>query len=137
MPLTGLAPSKLVPDLCVYHYPVSTRSPECQAFCDQGFGYYYSYVWMEAARCFETALSHDPECASAWLGLHRSLEKWGMGTAAPKATPLLAAVGAVAQAKLPDRFGKPPRDYALETARGLMPKANHREQLLIRARLQE
>ncbi len=137
MPLTGLAPSKLVPDLCVYHYPVSTRSPECQAFCDQGFGYYYSYVWMEAARCFETALSHDPECASAWLGLHRSLEKWGKGTAAPKATPLLAAVGAVAQAKLPDRFGKPPRDYALETARGLMPKANHREQLLIRARLQE
>ena len=97
MPLTGLAPAKLVADLCVYRYPVSTRSAECQAFCDQGFGYYYSYVWMEAARCFETALSHDPECAFAWLGLHRSLEKWGKGTTAPKPAPLLAAVGGVVQ----------------------------------------
>ena len=137
MPLTGLAPSKLVADLCVYHYPVSTRSEECQAFCDQGCGYFYSYVWMEAARCFETALTHDPECAFAWLGLHRSLEKWGKGTTAPKPAPLLAAVGAVAQGKLPERFSKSPRDYALETARELMPKANHREQLLIQARLQE
>ncbi|HVK19606.1 MAG TPA: hypothetical protein VM533_21910 [Fimbriiglobus sp.] len=137
MPLTGLAPAKLVADLCVYRYPVSTRSAECQTLCDQGAGYYYSYVWMEAARCYETALSHDPDCASAWLGLHRSLEKWGKGTTAPKAAPLLAAVGAVAQAKLPDRFGKSPRDYALEAARRLMPKANHREQLLIQARLQE
>jgi hypothetical protein len=137
MPLTGLAPAKLVPDLCVYRYPVSTRSAECQALCDQGCGYYYSYVWMEAARCFETALSHDPECAFAWLGLHRSLEKWGKGTTTPKPAPLLAAVGSVAQGKLPDRFGKSPRDYALETARKLMPRANHREQLLIQARLQE
>lgn len=137
MPLTGLAPAKLVADLCVYRYPVSTRSAECQAFCDQGAGYYYSYVWMEAARCYETALAHDPECAYAWLGLHRSLEKWGKGTTAPKPTPLLVAVGSVAQGKLPDRFGKAPRDYALEAARALMPKANHREQLLIQARLQE
>lgn len=137
MPLTGLAPSRLVADLCVYHYPVSTRSAECQAFCDQGAGYFYSYVWMEAARCYETALAHDPECAAAWLGLHRSLEKWGKGTTAPKPTPLLAAVGSVAQGKLPDRFAKSPRDFALEAARALMPKANHREQLLIQARLQE
>jgi Tfp pilus assembly protein PilF len=136
MPLTGLAPAKLVPDLCVYHYPVSTRSPECQAFCDQGFGYFYSYVWMEAARCFETALGHDPDCASAWLGLHRSLEKWGKATK-PAAGPFLAAVGGAAQAKLPDRFAKSPADYALETARKLMPRANHREQLLIQSRLQE
>jgi tetratricopeptide (TPR) repeat protein len=134
--LTGLAPAVVVPDLCVYHYPVGTRSEECQTFCDQGFGYFYSYVWMEAARCFETALTYDPDCAHAWLGLHRSLEKWGKGTQA-SAEPLLAAVGAAAQAKLPDRFGKAPRDYALEMARTLMPKANHREQLLIQARLQE
>ena len=121
----------------MYHYPVSTRSAECQAFCDQGLGYFYSYVWMEAARCFETALSHDPDCAFAWLGLHRSLEKWGKGTTAPKPAPLLAVVGAVAQAKLPERFEKSPRDYALDKASELMPKANHREQLLIQARLQE
>ena len=45
MPLTGLAPAKVVPDLCLYHYRVSTESADCQTFCDQAFGYYYSYVW--------------------------------------------------------------------------------------------
>lgn len=136
MPLTGLAPSKIVPELCIYHYPVSTRSPECQTFCDQGLGYYYSYVWIEAARCFETALKHDPECAFAWLGLHRALEKWGSrGTT--NANAFLALSGSVTQPKTPDRFTKPPRDYAIEEARRLMPKANHREQLLIQAKLQE
>lgn len=137
MPLTGLAPSKVVADLCVYRYPVSTRSAECQAFCDQGAGYYYSYVWMEAARCFETALSHDPECAFAWLGLHRSVEKWGKGTTAPAAAPFLAAGGAAWQGRLPDRFGKSAKDFALEQARRLMPAAGPREQLLIRAKLEE
>ncbi len=66
LPFCGLAPSKIIPDLCVYRYRVSTRSPECQAFVDQGFGYYYSYVWMEAARSFETATQLDPDCAMAW-----------------------------------------------------------------------
>ena len=136
MPLTGLALAKVVPDLCVYHYRVSTDSADCQTFCDQGFGYYYSYVWMEAARCFETALRHDPNCAYAWLGLHRSLEKWGKG-GTPSANPFLAAAGVAFQPKLPDRFAKSPRDYALDMAKALMPKANHREQLLIQAKLQE
>src|SRR5262245_43105141 len=52
LPLCGLAPAKLVPDLCLVRYRISTSSPECQAFFDQGLGYYYSYVWMEAARSF-------------------------------------------------------------------------------------
>ncbi len=137
MPLTGLAPAKVVPNLCVYHYPVSTRSAECQAFCDQGFGYFYSYVWMEAARCFETALKHDPDCAYAWLGLHRSLEKWGRGNN-PATNAVLAVTGGTAnRQKFPDRLAKSPRDYSLDMARQLMPKANHREQLLIQAKLQE
>src|SRR5262245_59767039 len=34
MPMTGLAPSKLVPDLCVLTYRISTASPECQAHFD-------------------------------------------------------------------------------------------------------
>src|SRR5947209_3390595 len=81
LPLTGLAPAKLVPDLCGLKYRVSTASPECQAFVDQGLGYYYSYVWMEAARSFETAARHDPDCALAWWGLSRALERWGRGNA--------------------------------------------------------
>jgi tetratricopeptide (TPR) repeat protein len=134
LPLTGLAPSKLFPDLCKLQYRVTTRSADCQRYCDQGLGFYYSYVWIEAARSFETALRHDPDCAMAWLGLHRSLEKWGGGKT-PGAAPFGAAVGG--GPAVPERFTKPPRDYALDRAKALMPKAGHREQLLVTAKLQE
>src|SRR5207248_2901617 len=137
MPLSKLAPAKPMFDACVYRYPVSTTDPRCQAFVNQGLGMYYSYVWIEAVRSFETALRHDPECAYAWLMLHRSLEKWGGGGGTVTAGPFAAAVGGLVHARLPERVGKSPRDYALEMARKLMPRANHREQLLIQARLQE
>lgn len=138
MPLSKLATARPMPEACVYRYGVSTASPECQAFVNQGLGMYYSYVWIEAVRSFETALRHDPECAYAWLMLHRSFEKWGgAGGGAVTASPFQAAVGGLVHAKLPERVGKSPRDYALEMARVLLPKANHREQLLIQARLQE
>ncbi|MGL4551061.1 MAG: tetratricopeptide repeat protein [Gemmataceae bacterium] len=81
MPATKLKKATLVPGMCLVHYGVSTTSPACQAYVDQALGYYYSYVWMEAARSFETALSHDPNCAFAHWGLGRSLERWGRGTA--------------------------------------------------------
>ncbi len=109
MPITKLTPAKIMPDLCKYKYRVTTSSPECQAFVDQSLGFYYSYVWMEAARSAETAVLRDPECAYAWLLLSRALEKWAKGDMA-----------------------KP-----LAKAKELMPKAAHREQLLIQAKLQE
>src|SRR4029077_18865832 len=56
MPKTGLTPAKLIPNLCSVHYRISTASPDCQAFFDQGLGYLYSYVWMEASRSFEAAV---------------------------------------------------------------------------------
>jgi tetratricopeptide (TPR) repeat protein len=136
LPITGLAPAVYVPDLCLYRYPVSTRSADCQKFSDQAFGYFYSYVWIEAARSFETALSHDPECAVAWLGLHNALEKWGK-SATPKPDALYAVAGSLMRAKLPERFEKSPRDYALGKAKELLPKASHREQLLVTAKLYE
>jgi hypothetical protein len=137
MPFTGLTPAKLFPDLCLYRYRVSTTSDVCQQYCDQALGFYYSYVWIEAARSFETALQHDPDCAFAWMGLNRGLEKWGGGSKVPGANGLLAAVGGGIQPKLPDQLTKSPRDFALEKAKALMPKASHREQLLITAKLQE
>ncbi len=135
LPLTGLAPAKLFPDLCKYQYRVTTQSADCQKLCDQALGFYYSYVWIEAARSFETALRHDPDCAMAWLGLHKSFEKWSGGTKVPGGNPFVAVVGG--GPVLPDRFTKAPRDYALERAKALMPKASHREQLLVTAKLQE
>jgi tetratricopeptide (TPR) repeat protein len=109
MPMCGLAPSKLAPNLCVLKYRISTSSPECQAFFDQGLGYFYSYVWMEAARSFETAAQHDPSCAMAWWALSRALE----------------------------RYGKPGANDAMKKAQDLIARASHRESLLITARLEE
>src|SRR5438105_415990 len=109
MPMTGLAPAKLIPNLCLLKYRISTSSTECQEFFDQGLGYLYSYVWMEAARSFETAAQHDPNCAIAWWGLSRALERWGKGN----------------------------HTQALKKADELRDHAGDREQLLILARMQE
>lgn len=81
MPISGLMPAKAVPDQCVLRYRVSTENEKCQAFVDQALGYFYSYVWMEAVRSFETAIQHDPNCAFAWWGLSRSQERWSRGDA--------------------------------------------------------
>jgi Tfp pilus assembly protein PilF len=109
LPHCKLAPAELIPNLCIVKYRISTASPECQAFFDQGLAYYYSYTWAEAARAFETATKHDPNCAMAWWGLSRACEKWTHAAYAPP----------------------------LKKAQELMPGASHREGLLIRARLQE
>ena len=109
MPMTKLAPSKLIPDLCLVRYRISTTSPECQAYFDQALGYFYSYVWMEAARSFETALQYDAECPLAWWGLSRALERWG----------------------------KKNHTEALLKASQLKDRASHREQQLILARMLE
>src|SRR5437764_10762183 len=81
LPLSGLPPAKVLPNLCLVEYRVSTAVPECQALFNQGLGFLYSYVWMEAARSFETAARHDPDCALVWWGLSRALEHWGKGNA--------------------------------------------------------
>ncbi|MBI2804321.1 MAG: hypothetical protein HYX68_04975 [Planctomycetes bacterium] len=109
LPHTKLAPAKHIPDLCQLKYRVSTDSAACQTYFDQGLAFYYSYVWMEAARSFETAVKHDPNCALAWWGLSKACEKWGRAAYAPP----------------------------LKKAQDLMAHANEREQRLIKARLQE
>ncbi|CAN5261084.1 hypothetical protein BH11PLA2_BH11PLA2_11490 [soil metagenome] len=136
LPITGLGAARIESPQCVYQYRVSTPSADCQRYCDQALGCYYSYIWMEAARNFETALYYDPNCAFAWLGLHKALEKWGK-TAIPKPEPLLALIGPAFKEKLPSKYTKAPKDYALDMAKSLLKKASHREALLITAKLQE
>lgn len=109
LPLSGLTPAKIVPDLCLLRYRISTNSPECQAHFDQGLAWFYSYAWMEAARSFETAATYDPDCPMAWWGLSRSLERWSKGDG----------------------------NRALEKAKEKIASASHREQFLITARMQE
>ena len=137
MALTGLSPSKIFPNLCLLKYSLSTTSADCQKYCDQALGFYYSYVWIEAARSFETALKHDPECAFAWLGLHKALEKWGGGGKAPSPLGFQAVGGIGWHGQEPAVFTKSPRDHCIDQAKALLPKASHREQLLITAKLQE
>jgi tetratricopeptide (TPR) repeat protein len=48
---------------------VTTKSPEAQAFYNQGLNYLESYVWIEASRSFQQALRLDPKLAMAYLGL--------------------------------------------------------------------
>lgn len=109
LPLTKLAVARLRGDVVLLKYRVTTRSPLCQAYFDQGLDFFYSYTWMEAARSFETAVRHDPECAMAWWALSRAIEKWGRAQ----------------------------HNEALKKAQDLMSKASHREGMLIKARLQE
>ncbi len=52
--------------------PVSTSSPEAQAFYNQGVAYLHSYVWIEAARSCNQALRSDPKLALAYLCLSRA-----------------------------------------------------------------
>jgi hypothetical protein len=136
LPLSKLTPAKPMFDVCLYRYGVGTTDQRCQAFVDQALGMYYSYVWIEAVRAAETALAYDPDCAYAWVILHRAFEKW-TGATFPKLTGLGSVLGGPGIATLPDRISKSPTDYSLDMARKLMPRASHREQLLIQSRLQE
>src|SRR5688572_19520603 len=75
LPLSGQEPAKLVPNLCLLRYRLSTNSPECQSHFDQGLAYFYSWDYEQSARSFETAALYDPDCAMAWWGLSRALER--------------------------------------------------------------
>jgi Tfp pilus assembly protein PilF len=51
------------------HDDAGTKSAQAQAFYDQGLAYLHSFVWIEAARSFHQALTHDPNLALAHVGL--------------------------------------------------------------------
>jgi tetratricopeptide (TPR) repeat protein len=57
------------------HDAVATKSPDAQAFYDQGLTYLHSYVWIEAARSFNQALRIDPALAIAHAGLTVALNE--------------------------------------------------------------
>lgn len=51
-----------------YARKVTTKSPEAQAWFDQGIQLLYGYNHDEAIRSFEKAAEIDPSCAMAWWG---------------------------------------------------------------------
>src|SRR5690606_24953543 len=57
-----------MPNLGEWRRPVTTNSPEAQAFFDQGLALTYGFNHDEAARSFARAGSLDPDCAICWWG---------------------------------------------------------------------
>jgi tetratricopeptide (TPR) repeat protein len=51
------------------HMSISVRSPEAQAFFDQGLALLHSFWFFEADRAFERAAVLDPSCAMAQWGI--------------------------------------------------------------------
>ncbi len=62
------APMELVPALAGFHRPVTTASPDAQAFFDQGLVLYWGFDHEEADRSFARAAELDPGCAMAYWG---------------------------------------------------------------------
>ncbi len=74
--------------------PVTTSSPEAQAFYNQGLAYLHSYVWIEAARSCNQALRSDAKLALAYICLSRAysgLEDQGAAQSALENAQALAA----------------------------------------------
>lgn len=67
--LQGLAEGAvLFDDLGDHHREITTRSPEAQAFFDQGLRLTYGFNHDEAARSFARAAQLDPSCAMCFWG---------------------------------------------------------------------
>jgi tetratricopeptide (TPR) repeat protein len=103
-------PTALKSDIGHVHQPITTSSPDAQAFYDQGLTDLHHYVFIEAARSFHQALRSDPNCAMCWMGLARAEQ----GLERPEAT-----AAAIAKAK------------------DLAPKASAKEQTFIALRARQ
>jgi tetratricopeptide (TPR) repeat protein len=58
-----------------FTWPISSRSPEAQAYFNQGFQLMYAFAKPEAGRSFREAQRRDPSCAICYWG-----EAWAWGS---------------------------------------------------------
>ena len=68
-PKPGETGSKLVGDLTVYQFPITTTSREAQAWFNQGLMLLYGFNHGEAIRSFREAAALDREAAMPWWGI--------------------------------------------------------------------
>jgi tetratricopeptide (TPR) repeat protein len=66
---TGREPARHYPGFGGRSRPITTSSPEAQAWFDQGLQLVYGFNHDEAIRSFRAAADADPECAMAWWGI--------------------------------------------------------------------
>src|SRR5438067_608534 len=67
-------PAKLMDGMGKSDFPITTVSPEAQAFFNQGVSQLYAFWFGEAERSFMQAAAIDPSAGMAW---------WGIAMAAP------------------------------------------------------
>ncbi len=72
-PARGVPPPALLDTLGSYHRPISSHSPEAQAYFDQGLRLLYAFNHEEAQAAFEEAARRDPTCAICFWGAALSL----------------------------------------------------------------
>lgn len=59
----------LLDDLGDHHHPVTTATPEAQAYFDQGIRLTYAFEHTRAVRSFRAAVARDSGCAMCWWGI--------------------------------------------------------------------
>jgi tetratricopeptide (TPR) repeat protein len=89
------------------HLTITAKSPEAQAWFDQGFNLLHCFWDFEAHRAFKEAARLDPDAAMAWWGIAQSLDGY--------------------------KAMEDERNAALEKAQALLPKISDHEQFYIRA----
>ena len=62
-------------DIGSTHFPITTSVPEVQEWFDQGNTLLHSFWFYEAERAFRWCLKLDPDCAMAWWGLARAMDR--------------------------------------------------------------
>jgi tetratricopeptide (TPR) repeat protein len=65
--------ARLYDGLGGFHRAVTTKSPEAQAYFDQGMRFVWAFNHDEATRSFARAAEIDPSCASCWWGVALTL----------------------------------------------------------------
>ncbi len=105
----------LLEGLGEHHRAVTTRSPEAQAFFDQGLRLVFAFNHDEAARSFARAAAIDPSCAMCYWGASLTL---GPNYNVPMLPDRAAAAWAALNAANAVLDGKPAVERALVEALG-------------------
>src|SRR5262249_39103231 len=68
-PTAPPAATKLLDGMGKVNFPITTNSPEAQAFFNQGVAQLYGFWFIEAERSFQQAAKLDPRAAMAYWGI--------------------------------------------------------------------
>lgn len=103
--------------------PVTTSSPEAQAFYNQGLAYLHSYVWIEAARSCSQALRADSKLALAYVCLSRAYS--GLEDQAAAQSALESAQSLAASLSEREQLRVSLRATQLEAMRDILNSSKH------------